>query len=673
MRSSQWDQAYQALSKLPNEQRSDAVRLALGVAALHSGRHAEAVTLLAKLEEKLPLVRDEIRGWYARAAAVAGPHDEAAAILLASPRVADVLEAARAYQRANTLGPARAAIDRAVRLAERTKKSELEAHRLRAEIAGQAGDKATAVQDLRYVVREHPELAKDALAELDKLGSAVSLDHRLTVLERSANQDNIEDALRAFDDLKKKHPASAALIAMARGKALHNARDYARAVTELDRVAALRPEAAAEAKYYAARAAARAGQEISAVDRFGMLAKVRGPWAERSALRHAELLLQLGRHRDAANAFAKYLSAFKKEADESAHYGRALALLGAGEPKRARELFQTMKKRATSWVNAGILQQLEGVAAEKAGDREAATALWLDIIADQPLTWASLTAQVRLRSIGHPAPAFERAPMAGGSLSVVLPEAPAVLGSIGLDAAAELRLMTMEDEAAQRYPGRESEALCEMYGRLAPAHRRQQIGQRAASFKLLMRMPSDSDRWAWRCVYPDAYGTLIQKAEGTSGVPHRLVHAIIRQESVFEPNALSPVGARGLMQLMPYTAKRAADEAGISFVPEDVTRPDVNIRLGTFYLGKLLRTFDGSLPLAVAAYNAGPHAVRSWLSTGGDRDVDLWVARIPYRETRHYVFAVLTNYARYQWLHGGVVTPLELELPKTAKLGDRDY
>ena len=123
------------------------------------------------------------------------------------------------------------------------------------------------------------------------------------------------------------------------------------------------------------------------------------------------------------------------------------------------------------------------------------------------------------------------------------------------------------------------------------------------------------------------------------------------------------------------TAARAAEEYGLEAPPDDPFRPDLNVKLGTFYLGKLLKAFKGSVPVAASAYNAGPHAAQRWLGTPTERDTDLWIARIPYRETRNYVARVLGNYARYQYLSGGLpaVTPLSLELPTDADVGDDAY
>ena len=95
----------------------------------------------------------------------------------------------------------------------------------------------------------------------------------------------------------------------------------------------------------------------------------------------------------------------------------------------------------------------------------------------------------------------------------------------------------------------------------------------------------------------------------------------------------------------------------------------MSLKFGAFYYAKLVKMFQGSLVLASAGYNAGPKAASRWLETGADNDVDLWVARIPYDETRNYVARVAGNLARYQWLEGGdaAVTPLPLELPVGAR------
>lgn len=133
-----------------------------------------------------------------------------------------------------------------------------------------------------------------------------------------------------------------------------------------------------------------------------------------------------------------------------------------------------------------------------------------------------------------------------------------------------------------------------------------------------------------------------------------LSHAIIRQESNFDTSAISPAGARGLMQLMPRTAKDVARKLKVRYSLRRLTdSPSYNIRLGRAYLARLLSRFDGSYVLAIAAYNAGPGAAKRWVRENGDpreADVDVidWIESIPYRETRNYVQRVMENIQVYR-------------------------
>ncbi|HTW27514.1 MAG TPA: lytic transglycosylase domain-containing protein [Acetobacteraceae bacterium] len=136
---------------------------------------------------------------------------------------------------------------------------------------------------------------------------------------------------------------------------------------------------------------------------------------------------------------------------------------------------------------------------------------------------------------------------------------------------------------------------------------------------------------------------------------------LIRQESSFNTAAFSPSGARGLMQLMPATAQDVAHHLGLSVSLVSLTAdPDENMRLGTSYFETLLQQFGGSLPLAIAAYNAGPNRVQEWLATNGDPrvsgDMIDWIELIPFGETRNYVQRVVENIAVYR-AHLGLIRP----------------
>jgi soluble lytic murein transglycosylase len=135
---------------------------------------------------------------------------------------------------------------------------------------------------------------------------------------------------------------------------------------------------------------------------------------------------------------------------------------------------------------------------------------------------------------------------------------------------------------------------------------------------------------------------------------HSLLFAITRQESAFEHDAVSPAGARGLMQLMPATANSIANKLQLSFSAERLTTDGIyNVLLGRAYLETLIDDFGGSYALAIAAYNAGPSRVRQWLHDYGDPrsdNVDMvdWIENIPISETRNYVQRVLENLQIYR-------------------------
>lgn len=661
------------------------MRLALGKIALEAGEHATAVEALTDLEQLLPLAKDEIDSLYARAAAVAGPQDRAAQIYERSAKVRDQVRAAETWLAAGRLKEARRAADTAVRRAEITRRAhdEEHAHAVRARIAERAKAVAVAAGDYRWLVVNGTEanLVREGIAGIDRLGGRLAVQERVEALAKSADKTNIEDTLRALDALVAKHAPEAAFIALGRARALYHARDYVRAHREFAAAAAMKSAWAMEGQYYAARSAVRAGRPDDALTRYQAVS-LRGdksPWGEHAALRRAELLATLGRHREAADAFARFTARYGRSPDaKDALYGRALALLSASDAAGARKLLTNLRERTDDRRARANLQHLEGVAALRAGDVELAKKLWLELIKSAPLTWPALAAHARLATTGYaPLPPLIQEPPAvsEAALPLELPEGPALFHSLGLDGLAEQRLGKMEQEAAERYAGRASEALCEMYGMLGGGGRRHQVGSRAVSLDLLMRAPTAAERWAWECVYPLAHRDIVTLEEQRHGLPMGLIHAIMRQESAFKRLARSPVGARGLMQLMPDTAARVATEIALDFDAAKITRPDVNVRLGAHYIAKLLGAFGKSTPLAVAAYNAGPQAVDHWLSDQTDREMDVWVARIPYEETRNYVERVMGNFCRYQYLTGGIaaITPLPLALPTSVSIGDDAY
>ncbi len=160
----------------------------------------------------------------------------------------------------------------------------------------------------------------------------------------------------------------------------------------------------------------------------------------------------------------------------------------------------------------------------------------------------------------------------------------------------------------------------------------------------------------WRILYPIEYQQELVEQAKSEGVDPALVAALICQESTFQEGATSPVGARGLMQVMPATGRELARKLGIRLGPSSLHDPKVSLRLGTRYLRQMVEGFGGKVERALAAYNAGPGRVGSWTSAWPDLDAEEFVESIPYQETRYYVMTILTSREQYRRVYG-LATP----------------
>jgi len=162
----------------------------------------------------------------------------------------------------------------------------------------------------------------------------------------------------------------------------------------------------------------------------------------------------------------------------------------------------------------------------------------------------------------------------------------------------------------------------------------------------------------WQARYPFPYFNDVQKWSAKRQINPLLVIALMRQESRFEAKIKSPVGATGLMQLMPDTAKWITPQINTDFKTINLENPSDNIMLGTWYLDHTHQQYGNNSLLAIASYNAGPGNVNKWLTTIPSSDPDEFVEEIPFEETRNYVRQVFGNYWNY----------LRLYNPETSRL-----
>ena len=156
----------------------------------------------------------------------------------------------------------------------------------------------------------------------------------------------------------------------------------------------------------------------------------------------------------------------------------------------------------------------------------------------------------------------------------------------------------------------------------------------------------------WSYAWPRAFADRVESATaGDPSLEAGLVYSVMREESGFRPEVVSPVGARGLLQIMPETGARLARELGEPFDEQVLFDPATNVRFGSHYLSSLLDRFAGRKAPAVASYNAGPRAVERWLAREAKLEEDEWVEAIPYDETRGYVRRVLRSLHVYRTLY----------------------
>ncbi|MDX8403973.1 MAG: transglycosylase SLT domain-containing protein [Mariprofundaceae bacterium] len=169
--------------------------------------------------------------------------------------------------------------------------------------------------------------------------------------------------------------------------------------------------------------------------------------------------------------------------------------------------------------------------------------------------------------------------------------------------------------------------------------------------------------------FPIAFEQVVASTSQESGLSQSLIWSIIRQESAFNTQAISRVGAKGLMQLRPSTAREVARRHKLSKGAPDLFDPAINIRLGALYLSRLLQRFNHNHAIAAAAYNAGPRRVSRWLESRPFDEADIWIETIPFEETRRYVQQVMAFTVVYDWRQAKVPVGIAAQMNRTKEEG----
>ncbi|MBV9814070.1 MAG: lytic transglycosylase domain-containing protein, partial [Acetobacteraceae bacterium] len=354
-------------------------------------------------------------------------------------------------------------------------------------------------------------------------------------------------------------------------------------------------------------------------------------WAERDAL--ARRRLRMG---DAAGAYAliaAHAPYAPAEQADAAFLAGFIALRRLGDPARAAEHFRALAAGSNAALTVSRAEY------------------WLARAATDP----AVSRAACQRAAAYPTTYYgQLAVWAIGNARIVLPpdppaDTPRALAFAGreLTRAAALLVAWGDKRRAAPFLLLLAEQLPDPIDRALDARLAAGFGLPEIAVAIGRRAGRDGT------VLADSGWPVAYQIPAEAGVDPALALGVIRQESSFDPDAVSPAGARGLMQLMPATATETARQLRMAAVfPTALTDSATNLQLGTAYLRGLIARYDGSLPLAVAAYNAGPGRVAAWLGDNGDPrtgavDMIDWIELIPIAETRNYAQRVIESAGVY--------------------------
>lgn len=243
-------------------------------------------------------------------------------------------------------------------------------------------------------------------------------------------------------------------------------------------------------------------------------------------------------------------------------------------------------------------------------------------------------------------------------------EDPNLIGTLPEDDPHLIKARLLANAALNEYirPEIQMSSTSVQWGALAEAQIYQSFGENARALQAMKRskvpffsLPvSEVPSVYWPLVLPRPYWQQLSADAESQNLDPYLVTALIRQESEFNPGAVSRANAYGLMQMLPSTGKAMAKKEGERhFSANELFDPSENLRLGTVYLRQNIDHYGGQVEYALAAYNAGDGPVRQWIASGDYKDIPEWVESIPYSETRDYVQAIMRNREVYRAVYAG--------------------
>jgi soluble lytic murein transglycosylase len=487
---------------------------------------------------------------------------------------------------------------------------------------------------------------RQTLDVLDKLGPVLTAPQELVAARAAAEHGSAARAVAGFERAARASAGAAGALSADRlayagallraGRARDAAAQYA-GVTD--------PALAPLASYQRARALLQAGDGAAARSALRQTATTyanRTDAAAPALLLLADLQVDDGDLAGAARTLAEIGQRHAAASQAPLARFRAGLLAFPTDPARAAATFDTLVQRYPTDDEAIAARYWAGRADERAGNRAAAERRWREIIAASPLSYYAQLSARRLRAAPWAPPAGpDTVPHVAGVDSALA--RVAVLDRLGMDVESRFELDAL-GERAERAP---AEAPAIAQGLVS-------AGEPARALRVAVKALDGGagSRPLLRAAYPVVHADALIEESRRNGLDPALVAGLIRQESSFNPKAVSAAGARGLMQLLPSVgAAVATSHRYPMWTPALLLDPDVSLELGTAHLATSLPR-GTPVARALAAYNAGGSRVARWVQRPGSDDPELFSEWIPYAETRDYVRIVQRNAEVYRALHG---------------------
>lgn len=669
-------------SSYPGTEEAGLARLLRGYLRLQARDHAGAANILSGANIGSQTMLGDYALYYRGQALQGGSRSEEAERefrSLAQTYPTSLLARSAALQAAGSAmmrGEYQAVIDDVVLLVE---KNDGTALKLRADALEKLGRKNEAIITLRKLYFDAPQSA-EAEKVNEKLtalgGSTIAAD--ASQLKRRADRlyqaGLYVIAAQAYDQIVRNFPdAASSEVWLRAGISYYKANSFRQAADTLAQARRGAPRSLGEALYYYALANLSMNNEGPALQSLADLQRV-VPGSERIP----DLIYSFGRYHEkrgrdgqAGNYFSQLVRQFPQSEDaDEAHYWLAWRAHQAKDyVSAARLLTEHVANYGDVTENRGRAGFWAAVDSERAGDKARALTLYRALLMRYGAGWFGMNAERRINRLAE-----EGVQMRSIQSDLLLRRAVEGLQSVNLPGeslkesdservtkAEQLMRIALHQSAMNELDVAREKAPNSPLVNLRIAQVFRANGENVAALNALKRsypdygqtLPEEMPREIWEVFYPLKWWSNIKEESRRHGLDPYLIAGLIRQETVFEPQARSRANALGLMQLLPSTGQSVARRnslGGGRITSNDLFNPVLNIQLGTAYVKELMGQF-GRFEFVAAAYNGGPTRARRWVNEFPTAEIEEWVESLPFSETRGYVQGVYRNARQYQRLY----------------------